>query len=312
MRQLEKQRISEVLPYLPQSISDKILRLISEDSVDIEEIRLRCGSPLTIGVWGESCFVTNIGGITNYESDAYKVTSEEVGTAFRKVCENSVYAHLEEIRRGYITIKGGHRVGICGKAVCEEGKIKTFKEISSLNFRIAHQIIGIADTVIDTIVNGREISDTLIISPPQMGKTTLLRDIARQISNKGFKCGIADDRGELAAIYKGSPTNDVGAQTDIIDGAPKSEAVEMLLRTMSPKVIISDEIASHEDTAALMKASGTGVKIIATTHGDNLSDVRERAALKPLFEEKIFSQVIFLKRDFSTNDSVTYTKAVRL
>ncbi len=309
---MNKQRIAEVLHYLPQSIGDLLNRLMSDEWIEIEEIRLRCNAPLTVGVWGESCFITNTGGITNYESDAYKVTSEEVGTAFRKICENSVYAHMEEIRRGYITIKGGHRVGICGKAVCEEGRIKMFKEISSLNFRIAHQIIGLADGIIDTIINGNEVNSTLIISPPQMGKTTLLRDILRQVSDKGFKCGAADDRGELAAMYQGIPTNMVGAQTDIIDGAPKAEAVEMLLRTMSPKVIFSDEIASDADVAALRVAAGTGVKIIATTHGDCVEEVMSRKFLKPVFEDKIFSQAILLRRDFSTPESVTYTKAVKL
>lgn len=309
---MEKQRISEVLPYLPQNIRRAISRLICEEWIDIEEIRLRGGAPLTIGVWGESCFVTPTGGVTNHESDAYKTTAEEVQAAFMAVCENSVYAHLEEIRQGFITIKGGHRVGICGKAVCDGGAIKTFKEVSSLNFRIAHQILGIADGIIDSIIDGTEIRSSLIISPPQMGKTTLLRDIARQISDRGFKCGIADDRGELAAMYRGEAVNSIGAQSDVIDGAPKADAIEMLIRTMSPKVIISDEIASERDVAALRVAAGTGVRIIATTHGDTVEEVLGRRILRPVIEDKIFSQAILLRRDFSTPESVTYTEAVEL
>lgn len=309
---MEKQRVAEILPYLPDNIKRMLEKIVLDEWIDVEEIRLRGNAPLTIGVWGESCFVTKTGGITNYESDAYKVTAEEIGIAFRKVCENSVYAHLEEIKRGYITVKGGHRVGVCGRAVCERGEIKTFKEISSLNFRVAHQIIGLADGVIKEIINGTEINSTLIISPPQMGKTTLLRDIVRQVSDRGFKCGVADDRGELAAMYQGLPTNLIGAQTDVIDGAPKAMAIEMLVRTMSPKVIISDEIASDEDVSAILKASGTGVKIIASSHGNNLKEVSSRRVLKPLFEDKVFKQAIILRRDFLNNDTISYTEVIGL
>lgn len=301
-----------MLPYLSSSVAGLIEKLNSNEWLDIEEIRLRSGEPLTVGIWGESCFVTPVGGITNYESDAYTVSSEEVQTAFGRVCENSVYAHLEEIRQGFITIRGGHRVGICGKAVCDGKEIKTFREISSLNFRIAQQIIGIADGIIDKIIDGETIKSTLLIAPPQMGKTTLLRDIIRQISDRGFKCGVTDDRGELAAMYGGVPCNDIGAQTDVIDGAPKAEAIELLLRTMSPKVIAGDEIVSDEDVAALRIAAGTGVKIIATTHGSSTEEVLSRRVLKPMFEDKIFDSAIVIRRDFSTPESVTYTEAVRL
>lgn len=309
---MKKQRILEVLPYLPESIRERLQNVVQDEWIDIEEIRLRAGLPLCIGVWGESCFVTNTGGITNYESDAYTVTTEEVQAAFMAICENSVYAYIDEIRQGFITLRGGHRVGICGKTVIDNGKIKTFKEVSSLNFRVASQIIGLADGIIDRIVYGTEVFSTLIVSPPQMGKTTLLRDIMRQVSNKGFKCGVADDRGELCAIFKGAPTNFVGAQTDIIDSAPKADAIEMLIRTMSPKVLITDEIASDKDVEAIRKASGTGVKIIATTHGDSIEEVKSRKMLLPLFEDKIFYQSVLLRRDFSTPDSVTYTKVSRL
>ncbi len=309
---MNEQRILGVLGYLPDRIQKLLAVLISKERPDIEEIRLRSNAPLTIGVWGESCFITPNGGITNHESNAYKVAADEVQTAFRKICDNSVYAHIEEICSGYITLSGGHRVGICGKAVCSEGKIAAFKEVSSLNFRIANQILGIADGVMDKIVCGTDVNSTLVIAKPQMGKTTLLRDIIRQVSDRGFKCGVADDRGELGAVYGGVPCNNIGAQTDIIDGAPKAAAIEMLLRTMSPKVIISDEIASEKDVEAIRLAAGTGVKIIASTHGDSAEEVLCRPMLAPLFRDGIFERAIILRRDFSTPDSVTYTEAVEL
>lgn len=306
------QRIMDAIAYLPCSIREKIKKLVTDDWVEIEEIRIRAGEPLSVGIWGESCFITPSGGITNYENKSYHISAEEVQSAFSAICENSVYAYMEEIRQGFITLKGGSRVGICGKAVVENGKVKTFREISSLNFRIANQIVGIADGIIDEIICGTEVKSTLIIAPPQMGKTTVLRDVARQISNRGFKVGIADDRGELAAMYKGVPQNDVGAQTDVIDNAPKSEAIEMLLRTMSPRVIVTDEIVCEKDVKAILKAVGTGVSVIATTHGDSIEEVRKRNILKPLFAGNVFSKAILIKRDFLTFDSNTYTRSIEL
>ncbi len=307
-----KKRVLEVLPYLSGEIRKRVEKAALDDWLEIEEIRLRAGAPLTLGIAGESCFMTNKGGITNHEMDAYIVSHEEVQSAFAAICENSVYAHMDEIRQGFLTLKGGHRVGICGKAVSEEGKIRTFREVSSLNFRIAHEIVGIADSVMDHIVQGNRVESVLIVSPPQVGKTTLLRDVMRQVSNRGFKTGVADDRGELAALYQGVPQNQIGAQTDVIDNAPKAEAMLMLLRTMSPKVIVSDEIACEEDVSAIRLAHGTGVSVIATTHGEQMEEVKRRNLLKPLFEDKVFQKAILLKRDFSSVDSVTYTRAVLL
>ncbi len=309
---MNKPRITDVLPYLSAGIRSRVEKAALDEWLEVEEIRIRAGAPLTLGIWGESCFVTSSGGITNHEADAYHITPEEVQSTFAAVCENSVYAYVDEIRQGFITLKGGHRVGLCGKAVTENGKIKTFREISSLNFRIAHEIIGLADGVIDNIIKGTVVDSVLIISPPQTGKTTLLRDVTRQISNRGFKTGVVDDRGELAALYGGVPQNDIGAQSDVIDNAPKAQAILMMLRTMSPKVIISDEIACEEDVLAIRLAHGTGVSIVATTHGDDIEEVRRRKVLKPLFTDRVFKKAILLKRDFSTMDSIAYTRTVEL
>ena len=309
---MNQSKMTEVLPYLPGRIRYVLERLASTHWLEVEELRLRANAPLTIGVWGENCFVTENGGISNHERDAVQVSQEEVQHTFLAICQNSVYAHIEEIRQGFLTLRGGHRVGICGKAVTEDGTIKMIREISSLNFRIAHEVLGIADGIIDKIISGAEVKSTLIISPPQTGKTTLLRDITRQVSNRGFKTGVADDRGELGAMYGGELQNDLGAQTDLIDNAPKAEAILLLLRTMSPKVIISDEIACERDVDAIRLAHGTGVSIIATTHGRTLEEVKRREILKPIFRDCVFEQVILLNRDFLTMESVVNVKAVQL
>lgn len=308
---MRKSRIHDVLPYLAGDVRCIFERLVGTENFRIEEIRLRAGAPLTIGIYGEGCFITAAGGLTNHEFDAYRVSQREVRDTFMAICENSVYAYMDEIRQGFITLKGGHRVGICGKAVTEDGKIKTFRDVSSLNIRISNEVLGVADGIADSVINGTQISNTLIVSPPQTGKTTLLRDLTRQISNRGFKTGIADDRGELAALCNGIPQNDVGAQTDIIDNAPKNEAVLMLLRTMSPRVIVTDEIACEKDVDALRLAYGTGVSVIATAHGTDKEDVMGRKILKPLFEDGIFKQIIVLNRA-SDFDSAPHTRSIRL
>lgn len=309
---MNQTRIGSVLPYLPREIRSRVERAAIGDWLEVEEIRLRANAPLTLCIWGESCFLTPAGGITNHEYDAYRVSQEEVQSAFAAICENSVYAHMEELRQGFLTLKGGHRVGICGKAAVEAGRIKTFREVSSLNFRIARQVLGVADQVVEQVVRGTEVNSTLIISPPQTGKTTLLRDLIRQVSNRGFKVGVADDRGELAAMYGGAPQNDLGAQTDVIDGAPKAQAMLLLLRTMSPRVLVSDEIASPEDVAAIRLAHGAGVAIVATTHGEGLEEVRQRKLLEPLFQERVFRQAALLRRDFSTAEPAVSTQLVAL
>lgn len=307
-----KSRIFEVLPYFPTELREKLERIAKTNCFEIEEIRLRANLPVALEIWGENCFLTPTGGITNYENNAYYASAEEVRTTFSAICENSVYAYIDEIRQGFVTLKGGHRVGVCGRAVTENGTIRTFREVSSLNFRIAHQIIGVADGVIDSVIKNTEIESSLIISPPQMGKTTLLRDLTRQISNRGFKTAVADDRGEIGAMYDGVIQNDIGAQTDVMDNLPKSDAILMMIKTMSPRVIISDEIADEKDVAAIRLAHGTGVSVIATTHGDSIDDVRNRNVLKPLFEDRVFKMAILLRRDTTGVETVIYTKTVKL
>ena len=304
--------IKDILVYLPREIKGVIEKIDEEIKREIEEIWIRAEAPLTVQVRGECCFVTSVGGITNNATNSYIVSRAELQKAFMLICDNSVYAHTNELVQGFITLKGGHRVGVCGKAVLENEKIKTFKDISSLNYRIAKEVVGAADSVINHVVCNESVLSTLIISPPRWGKTTLLRDLARQISNAGFVTGIVDDRGEIAAMYDGVPQNDVGAQTDILDNVHKSQGVLMLLKTMAPDVIINDEIASEEDAEAISLAAGTGVAIIATTHGTRIEDVKNRQILNPLFDKKVFKRVLLIERRFSKEEPFMSIKAVKI
>ena len=275
-----------VLEYLPYTIR----KVIEENMYDnIEEIRLRTSKPLSLKIGQEIKILK------------YQVTQEDVLRAFEKVCENSVYSYRRQICDGYITIRGGNRVGIVGSAVIDNGQTININYISSLNFRIARQKIGCSNQIIEDLINGQTIYNTLIISPPGCGKTTILRDIIRNISNgiriigfKGNNVGVVDERGEIAAMYKGIPQNDIGIRTDVIDNMPKPEAMRMLVRSMSPDVIACDEIGSLEDVKAIDYAMCSGVKGIFTSHGKDIEEINRNPELSKLLNKHIFERIVIL------------------
>lgn len=280
--------INTVLEYLPITIRKIITENMSED---IEEIRLRTNKPLSLKIGQE------------IQTTEYIVNQQEVLQAFEKICENSVYSYRRQICDGYITIKGGNRVGIVGSAVVDNGQVININYISSLNFRIAKQKIGCSNKIIEDIINYKNntIYNTLIVSPPGCGKTTLLRDIVRNISNginvlgfKGKTVGIVDERGEIAAMYKGIAQNDIGIRTDVVDNMPKPEAMRMLVRSMAPDVIACDEIGSLEDIKAIDYAMCSGIKGIFTAHGKDLDEVNRNPELSKLLEKHTFDRIILL------------------
>lgn len=242
----------------------------------LQEIRLRIGRPLMMLY-------------ANYEwifEDIVK--KESFQETLEYISNYSLYAYENELKQGFITIEGGHRVGMAGQVVIENGKVKNLKQISSMNIRVAHEVLNCADIVFPYIAEGRRMCHTLIISPPRCGKTTLLRDIIRQISNgnrwiKGCTVGVVDERSEIGGCYMGVPQNQIGIRTDILDCCPKAEGMLMLIRAMSPDVIAVDEIGSPEDVHALEYAMHCGCKMIATVHGRTMEEIRK----KPLFEELV-------------------------
>ena len=259
--------------------------------MQIEEIRLRSNKPLALKIGQD------------IQMEDYIVSQEEVLQAFEKVCESSIYSYRKQICDGYITIKGGNRVGIVGSAVVDNGQVININYISSLNFRIASQRIGCSNQVIEDLINtaNNSVYNTLIVSPPGCGKTTLLRDIVRNISNgikvlgfTGKNVGVVDERGEIAAMYKGVPQNDIGIRTDVIDNMPKPEAMRILVRSMAPDVIACDEIGSKEDVSAIDYAMCSGVKGIFTAHGKDIDEVSRNPELSKLLNKKIFERIIIL------------------
>ncbi|MGI6485774.1 MAG: stage III sporulation protein AA [Tepidanaerobacteraceae bacterium] len=292
--------INEIFPILPFNIKRILKKIPGEYLLKMEEIRIRQARPLMVVVGNEDFLVSEDGDINTKEG--YVVTKEDVIKTLQLISQNSIYAVEDEIKNGYITVSGGHRVGLAGKALLEGNKIKTLKHISCFNIRIAREIQGVADTILPHIIdNNKRIYSTLIISPPKAGKTTLLRDIIRQLSYgvprygvKGFKIGLVDERSEIACCHEGVPQNDVGIRTDIIDSCPKELGIMMLLRSMSPEIIATDEIGKPEDAHAIEEALNAGVTIITTAHGSNLDEMERRPTLKRLIELNVFNRFLIL------------------
>lgn len=284
---------------LPDNIINIVGSLPSNVLSDIEEIRIRKYRPLMISARGRDYFLCEDGSITSFPEKAYIITKKDTENTMQLISDYSIYAFNEEIKNGYITLIGGHRVGMTGKVVLDKGKIKTLKYINSFNFRISKEVIGVADKVMPYITRSESILHTLILSPPQMGKTTLLRDIARKLSNgflgfKGVKIGVVDERSEIAGCFEGIPQRNVGIQTDVLDGCPKAEGIMMLIRSMSPKVIITDEIGRLEDAMSIEEALNAGIKVITSAHASDLSDALNRPVLSALLDKKVFERILVL------------------
>lgn len=236
--------MEEILKYFPNLISSVIYENIKERKKEVEEIRIRMNQCLIIKFNKEEKVIS------------YKVSQKEILQILQRLCDNSIYSYQNQIVNGYITIKGGHRVGITGDVVLEKGKVINIKYISSLNFRIAHKIIDCSNSLLRYVLNieKNEIYNTLIVSSPGAGKTTILKDLVRKISNgipeiffSGLDVSVIDERGEIAAMYQGEPQNDIGIRTDVIENITKPLGIKMLVRSMAPKVIVADEIGSKED-----------------------------------------------------------------
>lgn len=297
--------IQPVLEALPDNFK-KIIRGIPYTIIkDLEEIRIREKRPLMIYSHGRDYFLCEDGKPVSNPMKAYHVTSRDTQRILQLMADFSLYAIEEEIRNGYITLKGGYRVGLAGKGVLEGGNIKTLKYINTFNIRITREIRGAADKVIPYIINNGRVLHTLILSPPQMGKTTLIRDIIRQISDgfpgfSGLKVGIVDERSEIAGCYQGVPQNNVGVRTDILDACPKATGIIMLIRSMSPQVIATDEIGRVEDVCAIEDALNAGIKIITTAHSHDLQDAMRRPILSSILDKKIFERILILGNSLGT------------
>lgn len=270
-----------ILEYMPSALR-RYMYNINLDGA--REIHLQAGKPVTVYYNGGARYLTPEGRLADKYTGGVRVTGSDIREALEIAARSSLYSVSDEVSEGYITISGGHRIGICGQGVVKDGKNTFIKEVSALNYRLASEIKGTADKVIERICSGTEVKNTLIISPPGAGKTTMLRDIVRCLSYRGIRVSVADERQEIAAMRDGHSPFDLGVGADVLSGVPKAQAMIMLLRAMSPEVIVTDEIGGEQDIEAVTKIINCGAKIITTIHGFNVEQVSRRSDLCNLLE----------------------------
>ncbi len=276
----------EIAPYLPARIAEAVLAWEEEERATITEIRLRCGRKIILRCGLREVILETV------------CSAEELRRIVQILCRHSRYSVGEELRSGYLTMAGGHRVGLAGRAVAEQGRVEVLKYISSLVIRVARQVPGCAGAILPYIRReDGSIRNTLLVAPPYSGKTTLLRDLVRLISDGGLQVGLADERSEIAGCREGVPTLDVGLRTDVLCDCPKAEAILMLVRAMSPQVIATDELGRREDIAAVEEAIPMGIGILATMHGRSRRDVEMRLGRPWTDVARLFETVVFLDNE---------------
>lgn len=286
--------MDEILRYFPNKIYQIFSNLLQENPQignELQEIRIRVDKPIILKLREKDLILQ------------YNILQTEILQIVERLCENSIYAYKNQICEGFITIKGGHRVGLTGSCVIENGKITNIKYISSLNIRIAREVKNCSTRILREIIDieNKTIYNSIIVAPPGRGKTTILRDIIRRLSDgieeinfRGKTCGVVDERGEIAAMFKGTPQNDVGIRTDVIENVSKNKGIHMLIRTMAPEIIACDEIGSKEDVEAIHYALYSGVKGIFTMHGKNVEDIKNNKQIYELIENREIQKIVFL------------------
>ena len=279
----------QAVSILPEPLRTGALGVGQPYMVKTEEIRLRIGRVPSLVLPEGEMDITNAAAVTGKDL----VHLVEIASRW------SMHAVLEQLRRGYLSVEGGHRLGLCGTVIMDGEQVQNLRDISSADLRVARQLRGIARTVAGQLWQDGQLQNTLILAPPGAGKTTLLRDLIRCVSEGEVgppqRVAVADERGELAAVWQGRPQMELGRCTDVLDGCPKAQAIPMLLRGMSPQVIAVDEITQREDIRAIEQAVGCGTALLATAHGSGTADLRRRPLYRDLVEKRIFHKLVTIR-----------------
>lgn len=289
---MEKVVLEEILSIFPGEQREFWTGMLNQTR-QLQEIRIRVGCPIQL--------LTDSGEFFCPGSEEW-TTQEALQKILQHVCHYSLYAYEEELRQGYVTIPGGHRIGMAGQVILrQDGTMGGFKKVQYFNIRIAREKKGVARKLLPYIYREGKPLNVLLVSPPAAGKTTMLRDLVRLISDgtsygSGLKVGVVDERSELAGCYLGIPQNDVGRRTDVLDGCPKAEGMMLLIRSMSPQLLAVDEIGTRSDAEALHAAFATGCKVFSTIHGEGAEDVKRKLFLKDILKEQWFDRFVFLER----------------
>lgn len=285
---MKKEEILQVLPVRLQKIVDHAIT----DWNTLQEIHIRSGRQIVLTIQGRKRFPDQNGQV---------VSQREFRECLEHVSNYSLYAFEEEIRKGYLTIPGGHRIGVAGRIVMAENTIQTMRNISFMHIRISHERKGCADRIMPYLYERGNFLSTLILSPPGAGKTTLLRDIVRHVATggrmvSGKNVSVVDERSEIAGCCLGIPQKDVGLFTDVLDACPKAEGIVMAIRSLSPEVIAVDEIGGAKEEEALQMALTGGCALLATIHGESLQDLHNSPWIGRIMRQNMFQRIIVLEK----------------
>lgn len=286
----------EVAALLPPELSRGAWALPGSVKRRAQELRLRAGREPTVVIDGQEFPIPGCAAVTTRDLSL----TMEIATC------SSAHTALESIKRGYFTVKGGHRIGLCGKAAVEEGRVRNLNGLSSLNLRIAHDVVGCGEETYSALLQGGRFQGALLMGPPGSGKTTLLRDLVRLLSDGGLRVGLCDERGEVAALWEGLPQLDVGSRTDVMEGLPKAQGLLALLRGMNPQVLACDEITDPADMAALEICANCGVTLLATVHGVDQADLRGKPLYRGILERHLFSSLVKVSQLGCKVESLTW------